>query len=98
MNNNEIIRIERKNPNKPNELPVVLGIFPAAAKHSQLTAELVNSIVFNEIAQLAVEDLKMEQNLIEEFDRLKSRSNMVAAQEIMTTTNKRGMIVYLIEK
>lgn len=98
MTNNEIIRIEKKNPNKPNEPPTVLGIFPSAVNQLDLTASLVKAIIFDQLNDVEELDTRMEQDLIDEFEKLRSNSTMVAACGIQTSNNKRGMIVYLIEK
>ncbi len=98
MTNNEILKIEKKNPNKPNEPPTVLGIFPSASRDAQLTAQLVNSIVFDELSEVKTFDEVMERNLKEEFEKLRSNSYMTACHEIRTSNNKRCMAVYLVEK
>ena len=98
MTNNEILKIEKKNPNKPNEPPVVLGIFPSAHNTRNLTSDIINAVVCGEFDSVDTEDLRMEQNLIEEFDRLKAHSNMIACFETRTAQNKRCMVVYLVEK
>lgn len=98
MNNEEILSIQIKNPNKPDKKPVQIGIFPASIFVKEDLVKIVANAIGVQIQDINVLSSAMEQNLRDEFQKLVNESYITGVTFTNTPDGKRCAQFTLVEK
>ena len=98
MKNDEILSIEVKNPNKPQQLPVKIGIFPASIFVKEDLVKVVANAIGVQLDEINVLSEPMEQNLRDEFQKLINESYVTGVIFAEAPNGKRCAQFTLIEK